>query len=120
MLKRNLVYLFATLITFQSVVAIADTHQLFQAESIHQSHDHDHDHFLPSETESQLAFDLISSDHDADKDCNHCCHCHAMTPLFVASLHDSLVYLNADIKTPDYEFLYLSYLSSPETPPPIK
>jgi len=76
-----------TLIACQSVWAMADNHPLNPSTAEHEQSSHSHD--APDISQSGLldsnAEDTPLVDPASALDCNHCCHCHGSTPLFVSA-----------------------------------
>jgi hypothetical protein len=71
------------LIAFQSVVAMADAHQSHQSGSDHVEFEHNHSAELEvsvNDAEEELVAELVGQ-----FDCHHCCHCHGMSPVFLAA-----------------------------------
>jgi hypothetical protein len=60
--------------TTQSIVAVADVHQLHQEGTEHLSFDDEHNHSEPNENHTELYEEGVTAEQDWD--CHHCCHCH--------------------------------------------
>jgi len=105
------------LIAFQSVVAMADAHQSHQSGSDHVEFKHDHksgSDVSASDTENSQASGPVGQ-----FDCHHCCHCHGMSPVFLAahSIGMTLPWSNNSVN--DYFVEYHSLSISPGFRPPI-
>lgn len=118
MIRHAITYLMIALIAVQSVVAVADAHQLHQSGTEHLTFDHEHDqptHTPQVEQETKTNATLGST----SLDCHHCCHCHGMAHFFLGSGSDSMPEVDLDSTLSGYQFHYSSYQSSPDNPPPI-
>lgn len=119
MLRRALIYFLTTLIALQSVMVIADAHQLHQSGEDHLSFNHDHavDDGSMIAVESDKRLDALIG--AVGHDCHHCCHCHGVSAAFLAgsALH---VFVESAVNfLPSYRFSYASIHNSPDNPPPI-
>lgn len=119
MLRRALIYCLTTLIAVQSVMAMADAHQLHQSGQDHLSFNHDHSakegDRLSVESEQRL-FELGST---AGHDCHHCCHCHGMSPAFLAGAVLDVLVAPAATTALSFPISYASIYKTPDNPPPI-
>lgn len=119
MLRCALTYFLTALIALQSVMAVADAHQSHQSGGDHLSFNHEHsadDGSLIS-VEPDQGLDALSG--SVGHDCHHCCHCHGMTPAFLAG---SALYVSvkpAADSIPSYRLSYASIHKTPDNPPPI-
>jgi len=82
MLKKCLSLMLILLITCQSVWAMADNHPLTQPETAHVETGHNHDSLDKAPVDLKAS---SLSDTSSALDCNHCCHCHGSSPLFVST-----------------------------------
>lgn len=118
MIRHAITYLIIALIAMQSVVAVADAHQLHQSGTEHLTFDHEHDQptvNYQAEQEIKTSATMGST----SLDCHHCCHCHGMAHFFLASGSDYMPEVDLDSTLSGYQFHYSSYQSSPDNPPPI-
>lgn len=107
----------ALLIAFQSVVAMADAHQSHQSGSDHVEFEHDHDggsDVSVNDAEEEQASELVGQ-----FDCHHCCHCHGMSPVFLAAHSFGLALPWSNRAGSDYFVEYPSLSISPGLRPPI-
>lgn len=102
MTLHNLVaYIFIALIGVQSIVAVADAHQMHQVGTEHiewnQNFDN-HDQWQASQQfYNSEQIEHIDSHH---LDCQHCCHCH---------WHSSMIYLGNSLALSQISSLTLSF-----------
>lgn len=116
--RHAITYLLIALIAVQSVVTVADAHQLHQSGTEHLTYDHEHDqptYNSQGEQEIETSATLGST----CPDCHHCCHCHGMAHFFLGSGSDSMLEIDLDSILSGYQFHYSSYQSPPDNPPPI-
>ena len=92
MIRHCVSYLLALLIALQSVIAMADTHRLYQAGTEHLEFDHSH---WPADTRnnSQLAKQTANQPSLSLQDCNHCCHCHGQNSVVLTGTASHLAAL---------------------------
>jgi hypothetical protein len=107
----------AILIVFQSVVAMADAHQSHQSGSDHVEFDHEHD-FGPDELASTTTYVSVL-EFAGQLDCHHCCHCHGMSPVFLASHNVGFTPISSIPTIAGYSKEYPSLSFSPDLRPPI-
>ena len=81
MIRHCVSYLLALLIALQSVIAMADTHRLYQAGTEHLEFDHSHQ---PADTRNNSL---------SLQDCNHCCHCHGQNSVVLTGTASHLAAL---------------------------
>ena len=116
MTRHILSSLLAILIALQSIVAVADVHQLHQSDNKHINIDIDH-HVLDMQTESQG--DTLNTDSADVADCQHCCHCHGVCHPFMSSGQIVLEAIASGSMLSLYQSSSTSHQASPENPPPI-
>lgn len=118
MIRHYLKYLLATLIALQSVVVMADVHQVHQSGVEHLTLEHEH--------RQNVQFQLTGVDRQTQDpgsieqlDCHHCCHCHGSSHLFFNGDQQSSdhVLLRDDVL--EYHMDYRSHIAFPDNPPPI-
>jgi hypothetical protein len=110
-------FILAVLIGFQSVVAMADAHQSHQSGSDHVEFKHDHD---AGSNGSVSATDVNAASGAAGQfDCHHCCHCHGMASVFLATHSFGLALSRSNRTVSDYCVEYPSLSPSPGLRPPI-
>ena len=88
MYRYHLTCFLALLIALQSVLVIADTHELSQINSVHVEPKHAHELFS-SKDKSHISEQKGATFEQFFDDCQHCCHCHG---------HASLVLLNVNLQ----------------------
>ncbi len=120
MFRKTILLLLVALIALQSVVAMADAHQ------VHQSGIEHLDSAGPDGTSGDASADLSSTDStgqtqpgDSILDCQHCCHCHAMAHLFVSSDQHNFSLALSGLLRSDYRESYFSTVVSENFRPPI-
>ncbi len=91
MLKRLLTYCLLGMIILQSVLAMADVHQLHQLGTEHvvfdDAHLHDDGHADYSQQNPNLSPELSQLPTAEKWDCHHCCHCHGhLCPAILLSI----------------------------------
>lgn len=118
MIRQAITYLMITLLTLQSVVAVADAHQLHQSDTEHLTFEHSH---AQSERESLVdaRAPLAERAEQGAFDCHHCCHCHGVAQIYTGNSHDSFMPVQSGGETIDYKFSDVSFQASPDNPPPI-
>ncbi|HBR97263.1 MAG TPA: hypothetical protein DD979_07775 [Gammaproteobacteria bacterium] len=107
MFRRCLAYLIITLISLQSVVAMADMHGLQSTLDTREIHLYEHTHHADN------------SDVAQPSDCNHCCHCHAIGHYLIQTQGLAFASRHATLTLASNYFSYRSHNASPDTPPPI-
>jgi len=118
MIRHAITYLMIALITVQSVVAVADAHQLHQSGTEHLTFEHDHDQLIENlQPEQKINIDNPAG--GTNLDCHHCCHCHGTGHIFFGSAPSSLPTTDLGSTLSGYQFHYSSYQGSPDNPPPI-
>lgn len=132
-MKRVSAYLLILLMTFQSLVVTADTHQLHQTGKEHIEVDYNHSHAhndmrnlnshdavsVMSSASGDTVVDADSASHAFNFDCHHCCHCHGVIHFFISGDHCELASTQDVASLQCYHFSVFSYHSSPDNPPPI-
>jgi hypothetical protein len=122
MFRRYLSCFLAMLIALQSVVVMADAHQLHQLSSEHQrSGDVRGLMDVSSMTDVELNKQSEASRqlNSSPENCHHNCHCQCMPHLYLFGNQISLVNIVLGSELTDYNFTYLSYTGSADNPPPI-
>lgn len=119
MIRYAITYLMIALIAGQSVVAVADVHQLHQSGTEHLTFDHEHDQPTYNTPRAEQEIKKNATSGSTSLDCHHCCHCHGMANFFLGSGSDSMPDVDLDSPLSGYQFHYTSYQSSPDNPPPI-
>ena len=118
MLQRCLSRLLITLVALQSVVAIADSHQIHQSGTEHLAHEYEQAHNFDQPIVKAVSVASDTAD-TSQLDCQHCCHCHG-TAQAILAMDQTNAFINQINKiTSLYPFAYLSYSISPDNPPPI-
>lgn len=119
MLRLCLVYLLTTLIALQSVVAVADVHQLHQTGDEHIAIEYEHSHiFLNGSIQKKQGKSNCLAE-DSHLDCQHCCHCHNAFAFSLNTSCKNFSLTGEDRTLFDYQFCHSSYQASPDNPPPI-
>ncbi|WDD99227.1 hypothetical protein [Thalassomonas actiniarum] len=128
MLRVWMSYLFATLIALQSVLAIADSHQEHQQQSVHlelsQAPDSSlHQHAGGLSHQDSFSFSGQHQDHGqeneaAHPDCHHG-HCHHPVQVFLALQTDKLKLAVTSQQLAETTSSYLSALLPQDQRPPI-
>lgn len=119
MIRDYLIYCLMSLIALQSVVAMADVHQLHQSGTEHLAFDHEHNsnHAQLTSDETRNSKDQTNSQH---LDCQHCCHCHhGKIHLFLEVTGAPYEFFQLSRDLSEIQFTYISYRASPDNPPPI-
>ena len=119
MIRAWLSYLLITLIALQSVVAVADAHQLHQTGDQHLDFDHVDVHGSSHPDEHLIAEVQSSSAPNAQYDCHHCCHCHGVVQLGVPSSISNLDPAMSQQGISTVHFNYLTPALDPGLRPPI-
>lgn len=117
MIRTCLTYALIVLIAMQSLVAVADIHQLHQSGTQHREFEH-----LQDTTAQSVLIDPLTQTSEADSnrfDCQHCCHCHGTAHLPLQSHHCLFTKRPAQLNDSEYRFAYMSRGVSPDNPPPI-
>ena len=116
MIRQILSRLLAVLIALQSVIAVADVHQLHQSDNQHIGIYLEHQ--VP---EAQFEFGDSAANNDvvALDDCQHCCHCHGVCHPFVSTAQIVLEAIASGSILSLYQSSSPSHQASPDNPPPI-
>lgn len=116
MIRRFLTFLMITLVAMQSVIAMADIHQVHNSNLTHQT---SNNHLVQADIESIVFADQQPTDSNSYQhlDCNHCCHgaCH----FFIGVNQEPIASLNPHNDTTSYQAVYHSLVLTPDNPPPI-
>lgn len=118
MIRRYLICFLAALISLQSVVVMADVHEL------HQINDHPASYEHPYQDHTQVALLDVENQTISHQttinppDCHHCCHCHGSTMILGTSYFAS-VNATLNLRLLAYRMDYRSHISFPDNPPPI-
>ncbi len=120
MLRILMTFFMVILIAMQSVAALADIHQIHQSQIEHfnpetQNTSHDTAEFVDDILQDKYQTNFLAFD------CNHCCHCHGVTYLFLPgnSYQNSLLFQLSNNPV-NYQPQYSSFIASPDNPPPIQ
>ncbi|MCG8312675.1 MAG: hypothetical protein MI976_05615 [Pseudomonadales bacterium] len=117
MMRQYIAYILVALLAMQSIVALADAHQYHQTGSEHIVFDK---HYEISGSEPNLIqTNIVDYTQENTMDCQHCCHCHGSTGIFISDSQTSFLYSSLTQIAPEYHSNYRSETASPETPPPI-
>jgi len=122
MLQRCLSRLLITLVALQSVIAIADSHQIHQSGKEHFAHEYEQAHGFdqPIVKADSVAPETLPDTADTSQlDCQHCCHCHGTGQVILAMEQVNTFNNQISKITSLCRFAYLSYSFSPDNPPPI-
>ncbi|MBR9910285.1 MAG: hypothetical protein GYB33_08035 [Gammaproteobacteria bacterium] len=106
------------LIAMQSLMAVADVHQLHQSGTEQLTLEHDHDQILDN-PQAEREIQSNGPMGGTSLDCHHCCHCHSIAHFFLGSTPDSIPEVDLGSSHSGYQLHYSSYLGAPENPPPI-
>ena len=118
MVHRFLTFLMITLIAMQSVIAMADIHQVHNSNPTHQT---SNDHLIQADTESIVFADQQFTDSNPNQplDCDHCCHCHGACHFFIGVNQEPIASLKPHNDATSYQAVYHSLVLTPDNPPPI-
>ena len=118
MIRRAISYLLITLIALQSVVAMADAHQLHQTGTEHLEFEHSHQ---PGDTESDKQLSKQASEKSGQPlyDCHHCCHCHGHGSVVLIGATSHLADLFSENGQADYQANLTSGIPPSLFRPPI-
>lgn len=111
------------ILVLQSLIAVADVHQLHQQTPMHQSltagESINHIAIAASESVDDAGNGDITQDPSKtyDVQCSHCCHCHGTMPMAAHASHFPT--LDSASPVPEHFATVSSWLSSPDFRPPI-
>ena len=118
MYRYHLTCFLALLIALQSVLVIADTHELSQIDSVHVEPKHAHELFS-SKDKSHIYEQKGATFEQFFDDCQHCCHCHGHASLVLSNANLQIHSILQGKEIVDYEFNYSSRHSPSLFRPPI-
>jgi len=117
MLKTSFIYTLLFLIAMQSTIAVADAHQSHQTGVEHLEFDIDKDSAsVKAEKKFTNNFDNFPN---IQFDCQHCCHCHGVTQLYISGTSEIFIFYKKTSKLSENFLKRKSRIISPDLRPPI-